>query len=221
MKVADSYDLNGPRGLAEQAVEYLEEVKPPEHQWLFTFAGWLKGGGMRGKDGEATAADHYECLRFFAREVQRRMHPSGKVLRWNDFEAVTLEFDKAWEKRKFPEASVFFYDAVLYSQENLLELQGLNGWVVRMVNLAFLLQEEQPGLPFLIPVNVETADMLNTSIRTLSLALARAVELDFVRVEEEAKMKGSRRFARRLTFNYEHPGVVAGLEAARDSVRTI
>ncbi len=183
--------------VVQKAVDYLAEAGAPEYRWMFVFAGWLKGRGGQADD---------ECLRDFAEEVLERLGPTGEHLDWSDFDAVKLEFKKAWKTRKFVANSQFFEKAVAESVGNPLRLgPPLNGWVVRVVNLGSCLQALQPGLPFMIPVNEDVARQLGTSIRTLSLALAEAIELGFLRVEEEATVKGKRRLARRLTFNHEHP----------------
>jgi len=177
-----------------EVIEHLRAVGAAEYQWMFVFAGWAKGRQVDDK-----------MLQAFAMNVFIQLEPKGEFLDWSDPDAVRLEFKKACEARKFPLGTDNFGRAVAESLENPLKLEPpLNGWIIRVANLAYCLQRLQPGLPFLIPVSVECAEQLGTSIRTLSLALNEAIRLGYVQVEEEATVKGSRRLARRLTFNPAH-----------------
>jgi hypothetical protein len=204
----------------EEAIGFIQRTEAPEYQWMFILVGYVKGHRV-GYGVGARAGDFFELAQAFGREVVCRLTSSfaEKVVDWSDEGAVCLEFERAWASRQHVKDSGFFQKAVDISLEEPLDLgPKVNPWVRRLVNAGFVLQELKPDVPFLLPINPDTAQLFGTTMRTLSLALQKAIGLGLIRVEQEARNNGTR-YARRLAFNYEHPVVAARLEKAREALR--
>lgn len=199
----------------------------PEYRWLFLLVGYLRGNrvGLGPKEVPPVESVAPAALEFARRMHERRSgrgeHGPGEYIDWSDDGAVLLEFEAAWRKRKHVLGTDYFERAIELSKENPLGLaSSINPWVRRVANMGFILQELQPGLPFLIPVSEATARKLGTSLRTLSLAVNGAIAQKFLRVEGKATETNGGRFARRLRFNPRHARVRFVIEDARDDLET-
>lgn len=199
--------------IANNAIRHIQETRALEYQWLFILAGFLKGSYMK----EQSPGEFGDLLVYFAKKARESLRP-GDYLDWRDMESVKLEFEKVWATRKYVLKSDSFESFIYLSEGNNLPLDpSMNYWIRRVIETAFLLQESQPDLPFLLPINPRIADLFQTTQRTLALALNNAIELDYIRVVEEATTTGPRRTARRLRFNFEHPGLAS--HGAREVAR--
>jgi hypothetical protein len=199
-----------------ELADTLEKTRAPEWSWLFRLAGRLKGvfPGLRSSD-KRIVPQLIPYAHEFARIMTARGVSKGETIDWTDEDAVALEFERVWKQRKLPEGTNNFEIALAGSGENPLGLEG-NKWVVRLVNLGFLLQQMQPDTPFLIPINEENAEKLKTSIVTLAAALNKAIAERYFLVRRRSQTTGIRR-ARQLQLNYTHAEIKAALERVKVS----
>ncbi|RYG40531.1 hypothetical protein EON79_22455 [bacterium] len=200
----------------QEAVDDIERYSLMDYQFLFSLAGRLRGCNAlyRWSDEEA-------LVKFLPAAIEFGQRLSGTkydgYIDFGDPDAVELEFRKAWKKRRLPKGTDIFEKAVELSKEDFLEMpQETNRWVVRIVNLAFALDEMLRDCPMLIPVTEKTAAMLGTSIRTLSLALQRAIDEGFICVKPGSLVSRRSRKARQLLFNAGHPWFFFIIGDARD-----
>jgi hypothetical protein len=192
--------------IALEAMWLCQEKDSPPFQCLFDLVGLIRG---RYRGAVVKPEEGAEATWHIAWDLARMMgeSPSGywDFTRWRDSDAVKLEYLEAWRARREVMNSPNLGIAIDISQvlECFGELKGDNYWVWRVTMVGLILQELQPHRPFFIPVNEEVAKRLGTSIRTLSLAINRALEWEYLLVVEQANLNPKRRRARKLKFNYE------------------
>lgn len=203
----------------DQTISDIQTKEPedlPEYRWLFELAGRLRGvtPGSRSSDTRQLR-EFLPAVKLLAHQIERH-ELSGGSIDWEDIDSLELLFEQAWKYRKHVQDSELFGIAIELSKQDWLNLpEDMNKWVARMVNLGFCLQEAQPDNPFLIPVSETTADMLGTSIRTLGIALNKALEEKYLKLHRYQPQVSNKRFARRINFNYSHPEIKPNLRAAK------
>jgi hypothetical protein len=215
--------LTTPQMHAVQAtLEDIETEGLLEYQYLFALAGRLRGSeaGLRQSDRRA-AHKFVPAALEFARLVEEQELGRG-IIDWGDPDSVALEFEKAWSSRRLPKNTNIFETAVKLSENNFLMLSSTrNKWVNRVANLAFCLSEMLPDTPTLIPISDKTADMLGTSLRTLSLAVQEVIRERLVLVIEKPDQSLPARRARRLKFNSKQPLVASHIDQSRKHLREV
>lgn len=212
-------DVNWTR-IISQSIDVIKKEKLSEYKWMFVLVGFLRGIEPSLRATDKRAAKRFLPVAFeFARQLRNEGFESS-LIDWEDPASVELEFEKSWASRQFPKGSGFFELAVEISKHDPLQIsEKTNSWVARITNLAFCLRELIPDNPILIPVNDRTAELLGTSLRTLSLALQQAISEKTVLVVEKPDQALPARRARRLKFNPKHHWYSDSLDGARKRFR--
>jgi len=183
-----------------------ENKRLPQHLWLFELAGRLKGGlpvSLRsdGEIGQRLAP--LALLLVDAIEAFGALPSKKRRIEWDDEEAVMLEFEEIWCKRRFAKGSPYLDEAVSFAEENPLRLSG-NQYYVLLVNVAYYLQARQPGIPILLPVSASLASKLQTTPVTLGTAISKAVREGVLEiVDSNYDIKAGK--ARSFKVNFDHP----------------
>lgn len=181
-----------------------------QHLWLFELAGRLKGGLPPGLRSDETIGGKLAPLALlFVDTIEALGALPGKKQRiqWDDEQAVVLEFEEIWYKRRFAKGSPFLDEAVTFAKENPLELSG-NQYFVLLLNVAYYLQARQPGLPILLPVSASLASKLETTPVTLGTAISKALREGYLEiVDGNFDLKAGK--ARSFKFNMDHPALIS------------
>jgi len=181
----------------------------PQHHWLFELAGRVKGAlpqELRDQVALSSSLAPLALLLVDAIDAQGDLPKKGR-LDWTDEDAVLLEFDEIWTKRKFPKGSPFMDEAIDFALRTPLPIPG-NKHFVRVLSVAYHLQTRQPELPILIPVNPEIARKLGTTAVTLGTAISKALREGYLQiVDGHFDIKAGK--ARSFRFNFDHPMIEA------------
>lgn len=185
-----------------------ETKRMPQHLWLFELAGRLKGALPDDLRGNADVGTRLAPLALLLVEVLQDTNGlPGRMkkprIRWDDPEAIMLEFEEIWYKRKFPKGSPYLEEAAAFAARNPLQLQG-NTYFVRLLNVAYYLQSKQPGLPILLPISDQLARLLHTTPVTLGTAIGKAVREGYLEIVDATYSVKSGK-ARSFKVNMGHP----------------
>lgn len=194
-------------GVAKLILEPRDGKKMPQHLWLFELAGRLKGGVPEGLRSEGEIGERLSPLALVLVDLLdgRKAIPISKSRRieWSDPEAVMLEFEEIWYKRKFAKGSPYVDEAVDFAAGNPLGLEG-NPHYIKLLNVAYYLQTKQPGLPILLPISAPLASKLGTTPVTLGTAIAKAIREGILEVVDATfDIKSGK--ARSFRMNMTHP----------------
>ncbi|MBS1708761.1 MAG: hypothetical protein JSS65_08580 [Armatimonadetes bacterium] len=184
--------------------------KRPQYLWLFLLAGRVKGLIAPSQRNEEAIAMILAPIAAVFAEAAVALGLIGTKSRidWNDADAVEMEWLQAWASRKLPLGSASLDNAVLAAKGNPLGLQG-NRYFIVVVNLGYLLQEQNDPFPFILPVSAKVAALLGTTAPTVGSAVNKAIR-DGIFVVENSKYSASTRTARLLRFNKARLGAHVG-----------
>lgn len=217
-------DINQPAlEVIERTIDDIEANELLEYQFLFALVGHIRGHylGLR-KSDKRSAYSFLPMVHEFARQLTALGLVEDKFIDWSDSDSLELEFLKAWGARQLPKDSNLLELAVDLSVHNPLGLpETMNRWVSRLANVSFILSEFLPDVPHMIPVNDRTAELCNTTLRTLSLALQELIRERLVIVVNKSDQSEPLRRARKLKFNSKHRLVANRIDSARKQLRSL
>lgn len=181
--------------------------KLPQHQWLFELAGRIKGALPRSDRDQADLSTRLAPLALLYVDALESLGAFKDLktsrLAWDDKDAVQLEFEEIWTKRKFAKGSPYLEEAAEFALNTPLPLTG-NIHFIRVLSVAYYLQTKQPDLPILLPISAKLAGLLHTTPVTLGTAVTKAIREGYLEVADgHFDLKAGK--ARSFKFNFEHP----------------
>jgi hypothetical protein len=200
-----------PVGLMISAVEStLGDVRPhlkkrPQYLWLFFLAGRLKRFFSTEDQADEKVALALSPFAWVFADLLRAnaLTSSKNRIDWDDDEAVEIEWLNAWANRKLPVGTSALQEAFEIALQNPLQLSG-NRYFVTIVNMGYALQQANGDFPFILPVNRKVADLVGTTVTTISASISKAIR-DGLFIVNDSKFSPSAGKARTFRFNYEHP----------------